>query len=340
MDKFSFTENTRLMGRFDCSDPQAPVAAWVNSAVFLTFEGEEIWLRAEDSDGQDYLEIVLDGIARNWIGMEKGTKDYCLETDVPAGIHTLEIHKRTELLMGRIRFLEFYLPRGGRFLAPPKAQKLKLEYFGDSITNGCGIGHPHELAVAPALDDGYMSYAALSARMLSAEYHTMAISGIGILQDAMGNINGLPPHFRGVFGLNTPDWDFSRYMADGVVINLGQNDYSTPISDQRYEEAYIAFVEEILGQYPQAYVFCCVGTMSNYCLPSVERVVAHLRAAGRERVFLVDLGLILPEVEGWGGAFHPGFQTHYRMALDLAGFISEKTGWPLRRRPSAPVGLC
>lgn len=333
MEKFSFSKNARLMGRFDCREPEKPVAAWVNSAVFLTFEGEELWMRAEDSDGQDYVEIILDGIARNWIGLEKGTRDYRIEANVPEGIHTLEIHKKTELLMGRITFLDFYLPKGGRFLEPPRGNSLKLEYFGDSITNGCGIGHPHEAEHTPSLDNGYMSYAALSARMLSADYHTIAISGIGVLQDAMGNINGLPVHFHGVQGYGTPDWDFSQYIADGVIINLGQNDYSNPISDDRYVEEYVAFIEDILRQYPNAYVFCCVGTMNDNYLPSVQRVTEHFRNAGNEKVFLVDLGLILPEVEGWGSGAHPGYQTHYRMAQDLAAFISEKTGWPLRKRP-------
>lgn len=86
-------------------------------------------------------------------------------------------------------------------MSPLPAQQIKLEYFGDSITNGCGNGHPHEVRHSPSLDNEYMSYAAISARMLQAEYHTMAISGIGIPQDAMGNINGLPPHFKGVHGL-------------------------------------------------------------------------------------------------------------------------------------------
>ncbi len=334
MEHISFTENVRLMGRFDRSDLSAPVAAWVNSAVFCTFEGKEVWLRAEDSSGENCLEIILDGVARNWIGLKQGIHDYLIERDVPEGVHTLEIHKRTELLIGTVTFRDIYLPAGGRFYAPPAAQELKLEFFGDSITNGAGNGHPHEVGYAPALDDGYMSYAALCARMLSAEYHTMAISGIGILQDAMGRVNGLPPHFHGVHGLGTPDWDFSKYLANGVVINLGQNDYSNPISDERYIEEYIHFVEDILRQYPDAYVFCCVGTMNNNYLPGVRRVTKHFHELGNDKVYLVDLGLILPEVEGWGGAFHPGFQTHYRMAADLARFISEKTGWPLKQRPT------
>lgn len=334
MDKFSFFEHARFMGRFDLQNPDKPVAAWVNSAVFLTFEGEEIWLTAEDPDGQNYLEIVVDGVARNWIGLEKGIKDYKIEAGMPTGTHTLEIHKRTELLMGRVIFHSFTLPKGGRFLSPPPPQSLRFEYFGDSITNGCGNGHAHEVAIAPDLDDGYRSYVGISARLLQAEYQTLAISGIGILQDAMGNTNGLPPHFYGVHGLNTPDWDFSQYIADAVIINLGQNDYSTPISDDEYVKTYIRFIQETRNKYPQAFVFCCVGTMNNNYLPSVKRVVDYFGQSTNSKVYLVDLGLIFPEVEGWGGCFHPNLQTHYRMGVELAAFISEKTGWPLRQRPT------
>lgn len=86
------------------------------------------------------------------------------------------------------------------------------------------------------------------------------------------------------------DWDFSQYVADGVVINLGQNDYSNLISDQKYIADYIAFVDDILSRCPHAYVFCCVGTMNNNYLPSVWQVVNHFTDAGNSKVFLVDLG--------------------------------------------------
>lgn len=331
---FSFKKNARLMGRFDRKEEEAPVGGWVNSAVFLSFRGTAINMTAEDSEGKDYVEIVLDGIARNWINIKKGVHEYVIEQELPDGEHTLEIQKRTGILTGSIKFHGFTLPEGGTFLAPPPRKNLRLEYFGDSVTCGSGIGHPHEVAEATNLDDGYMSYVGISARMLNAEYHTLAIDGIGVLQDARGNRNGLPAHFHGTLGKDTPAWDFSRYIAHGVVINLGQNDYSTPIDDGQYIEAYIAFVEDILKTYPEPYVFCCVGTMNNNYLPGVSKVVSYFNQKGNKKVFLVDLGLIHPEVEGWGGMWHPGFQTHYRMGLELAGFISDKTGRELQKRPT------
>lgn len=321
------------MGRFDLTEEETPKCGWVNSAIFLAFQGTAINMTAEDSDGQDYVEIILDGVARNWINLKKGVHEYVIEQGLPDGEHTLEIQKRTGILTGSIKFHSFSLPNGGMFLNPPAHKSIRLEYFGDSITDGAGIGHPHELAEATNLDDGYMSYVGISARMLDAEYQTMAICGIGVLQDAIGNKNGLPDHFFGTLGKDTTPWGFSQYIPDGIVINLGQNDYSTPIDDDKYIEAYIGFIKDILEKYTDPYVFCCVGTMNNNYLASVNKVVSYFNQNGNNKVFLVDLGLIHPEVEGWGGRFHPGFQTHYRMGWELACFISDKTGWELQKRP-------
>ena len=321
------------MGRFDLTEEEAPIGGWVNSAIFLAFRGTAINIIAEDSDGKDYIEIVLDGIARNWINIKQGVHEYIIEQELTDCDHTLEIQKRTGILTGSIKFHGFTLPDGGTFLTPPAPYGTRLEYFGDSVTCGSGIGHPHEVAEAKELDDGYMSYVGISARMLGAQYHTLAIDGIGVLQDAMGNINGLPAQFQGTLGKDTTPWDFSQYIADGVVINLGQNDYSTPIDDDQYIEAYIGFVKDILEQYSDPYVFCCVGPMNNNYLSGVNKVVSYFNQNGNRKVFLVDLGLIHPEVEGWGGRWHPGFQTHYRMGLELAQFISQRTGWELQKRP-------
>ncbi len=336
---FSFTDHARLMGRFDLANPEAPVAAWVNSAVFLTFEGTEICLTAEDRNGANYLAVIVDNMCYNWFGLEKGRHEYTLAADLPDKVHTLEIHKRTELLNGKVTFCDIKLPRGGRFLPPPPAKPLKLEFFGDSVTNGCGNGHPHALKEARHLDDGYMSYAGISARMLQAEYHTMAVSGIGIYQDALGGINGLPVHFTGTQGVGSPEWDFSKYIADGVVINLGQNDYSNPCDERKYVQAYTGLIDEIFARYPDTYVFCCAGPMNNNFLSPVKKVTEHYSQKGNGKVHLYDFGVIHSEVEGMGGWFHPSLQTHYRMGQDLARYISSVTGWELAERPKEPYWL-
>lgn len=80
--------------------------------------------------------------------------------------------------------------------------------------------------------------------------------------------------------------------------------------------------------------------MNNNYLASVDKVVAYCNQTGNGKIFLVDLGLIHPEVEGWGGRYHPGYQTHYRMGWELASFISAKTGWELLKRPLIATDNC
>ena len=75
---FNFKEYTRLMGRFDLTEEEAPIGGWVNSAIFLAFRGTAINIVAEDSDGKDYIEIVLDGVARNWINIKRGVHEYVI----------------------------------------------------------------------------------------------------------------------------------------------------------------------------------------------------------------------------------------------------------------------
>ncbi len=79
---FSFKKYARLMGRFDLSEEETPICGWVNSAVFLTFRGTAVNMIAEDSEGKDYVEIILDGIARNWINIKKGVHEYVIEQEL------------------------------------------------------------------------------------------------------------------------------------------------------------------------------------------------------------------------------------------------------------------
>ena len=331
--KFSFQNHARYMGRINFDEPDAPEMSWSNSAIFLTVNAPELVMHTKpgSNNGNTCLEIVLDGAPVNYILLEPDKDDYTVFSGL-TGTHTVELHKRTERLTGGIRICGFTLPQGGEFLAPPPANKLKLEYFGDSITCGAGAAREHLAPNNPLDTDAFRSYVGISARMLMADYHTISISGCGMIQDCMGGGGVVPPNFTG--GCGKDPWDFSKFMADGVIINLGQNDFSAPIDTEKYEKRYSEFIDEIRAAYKDPYIFCCVGTMNDNYLPHVKNVVEKANAEGKNKVHLVDLGVIIPEVEGWGGMFHPGLQAHYRMGIDLANRISEITGWPLRKRPT------
>ena len=315
-------------------EPDAPELSWSNSAIFLTVNAPKLVMHTKkgSNNGNGALEIVLDGMPVEKIILTQDKDEYEVFSGL-AGTHTVELHKRTERLAGNVRIVDFTLPEGGEFLAPPKGNDLKLEYFGDSITCGAGAWREHLGKGSDQYEtDAFRSYVGISARMLKADYHTISISGCGMIQDCMGGGGVVPPNFTG--GCGKDPWDFNKFTADGVIINLGQNDFSAPIDEKKYEQRYLEFIDEINAAYNFPYIFCCVGTMNNNYLPSVTRVVEAANAKGLNKVHLVDLGLIIPEVEGCGGMFHPGLQAHYRMGIDLANEISRVTGWPLRQRPT------
>ncbi len=332
-ERFSFSENARFMGRINRDEPDFPELSWSNSAVFLTVDAPELILHTKpgSNNGNGVLEIVLDGTPVNYLWLKPEQDEYMVFSGL-TGVHTVELHKRTERLTGGIRLADFTLPKGGEFLAPPPEREHKIEYFGDSITCGAGASREHLAEGNPLDTDAFRSYVGISARMLMADYHTLSISGCGMIQDCMGKPSGVvPPNFP--YGCDGKPWDFRQFMAEAVVINLGQNDFSAPVDTAKYEERYLSFIDEIREAYGNPYIFCCVGTMNDNYLPHVKNVVEAANKKGYDRVHLVDLGVIIPEVEGWGGMFHPGLQAHYRMGMDLATEIARVTGWELRKRP-------
>ncbi len=51
---------------------------------------------------------------------------------------------------------------------------------------------------------------------------------------------------------STPDWDFARYQASDVVINLGTNDKGHNVSSAQFQSAYVTLLQRIRVKYPNA----------------------------------------------------------------------------------------
>src|SRR6187402_2843217 len=64
----------RFIGRFDQSEPAAPVFAWPGTAIALRFTGTAIGVTLSDS-GDNVFEVVLDG-KHTVLALQSGTKKY------------------------------------------------------------------------------------------------------------------------------------------------------------------------------------------------------------------------------------------------------------------------
>src|SRR6201999_692597 len=97
------------------------------------------------------------------------------------GNHHLELFKRTEWAMGQTWFYGFELGKEGKLLPASPTHKRKIEFYGNSITCGYAVldTEGKDRGTAP-YEDGYLSYAAITARHYNAEFSSISKSGIGV----------------------------------------------------------------------------------------------------------------------------------------------------------------
>ena len=116
-----------------------------------------------------------------------------------------------------------------------------------------------------------------------AQYHIESWSGKGVVRNYGSPDTTSPDPFpifwNGTIAVTTlPIYDFSLFIPDAVVINLGTNDYSTQPapSQQQFEQGYKQFIQSIRTQYTQAVpIFLACGPMiSDPCCTYVQNVVA------------------------------------------------------------------
>jgi len=323
--------NIQYMGRVDFSNPKLPRFWAPGVVVSLKFRGPtcRVLLRDEVLYGKshNYIGIAVDGRPAYRIKTH-GQEDTLVITGADgAREHVVSICKDTESGIG---WLELVGVLADSLLPPPTLPERKIECIGNSITCGAGM----DLADIPC-DKGewydqhnaWMSYGALTARALKAQWHLTAVSGIGLIHSCCKMTETMPEAFDKMNGReNTGAWDFSLYQPDVVTICLGQND---GIQDSTaFCGAYLRFIGQVRHVYPKAQIVLLTSPMGNAELTAVLKryiggVVAAMRRAGDERVS--DYFFSRQWSHGCGG--HPDMGDHSAIAGELTGYLRGLMGW-------------
>jgi lysophospholipase L1-like esterase len=341
--------NIFYMGRVNC-DPAGPSFAFPAVSMRLRFTGSALDLRLRDSgtgtaQSTNYYDVSIDGAAPTRLEMAAGDQVYELARDLGDGEHSAEIVKRVESNgnSGKGQVLGFRLSDGATLL-PVTPKPLRVEFIGDSIT--CGYGNeisttmPDMFPYTTINSNANAAYGALVARQLDAEYVAVAISGRGVYRNYADSAGELAPAF---YNDSLPDdgaappWDFTRYVPDVVVVNLGTNDFSPPGPDHAaYTTAYTEFLKQVRGHYPDALLLAVVGTMLSDGFPAgvmawttnqsdVSGVVSELTAQGDTNVHYLAL---TPQSAPFGEDYHPTLATHQQMAQAVAAELQRLLGVP------------
>ena len=223
-------------------------------------------------------------------------------------------------------------------ITPLPCKDLKIEFIGDSITCGYGVDDSNVYSkFSTAAENCMKSYAYLTAESLGADYSLFSYSGYGIISgytpDGIRNTREvLPPYYETagfsygtVNGIKPHDikWDFSRFVPDIVVINLGTNDNSfCTVHEEAFEEfedKYIEFLATVRKNNPSAEIICTIGIMNNETSPHVVNAAKRFNDKHTHVFeFTMQNGLL-----GFSCDFHPSEDTHRYAAEELTDFIKK-----------------
>ena len=289
------------------------------------FRGTGVGIVLDDSvndydvqiDGRTTATLVTPGRTTAWV---KGLTD----TE-----HRVRLVKRTECPWAEGRFGGFVAAPGGAILAGPSARRRQIEFIGDSYTAGYGnVSGTRDCSNNGGVDrntDSDLSFGALTARRLGADYQINALSGRGMVR----NYNGSSPgtdyrtyYDRALLNVEGDVWQKpAGWRPQVVVIGLGLNDFSTPLNPGErwsteaelvaaYESAYHGFLDKLRARYgPRAFLVVSAANLaSSPFARTAERIVRTRNAEGDGRVgywYYDD-----PALDHLGCDWHPSAQDH------------------------------
>lgn len=227
-------------------------------------------------------------------------------------------------------------------IAPTEEKELKIEFIGDSITCGYGVDdEDRNHHFSTKTEDATKAYAYKTAELLDADYSLVSYSGHGIVsgyttQGKKVAAQQLPNKYEclaissgtGYNGFNAAgvDWDFSRFVPDIIVINLGTNDNSYTGKDEElikeYSDGYVKFLEKVRKNNADAHIICAFGVMGadlydaictaaeNYTAETGDTNISTLRLSTQDGS------------TGYAADWHPTAATHDIAASELADYIS------------------
>ena len=344
----------RYHGRW-VRDAGSAACAWPMSGFSFSLSGAASCTAklAAPGDGGRLL-VRVDGATVGYVELAAAapTAWYTLASGLdPRVSHAVEVYKVTEdktfgkgSVSGVLRLEGIAASGDGQIIAgtlsPPPPRR--LEFIGDSDTAGwCADGKPFHQGKANAVENAYETWAMQLARTLNAsEVMVEAISGYGV-EPHTGQIQG---YYRSAlaFAPAAPEWNFSAWVPDAVVVLIGPNDEGR--DDAKFVKDYLDLCNEVATAYahaptPPKLVHVCGGSINGLDPCDDIRHASDLfnrqPAVGRAKMRSYYTSITTAhwhEINRIGSSYlgcdlHYGPKGHAMLAADIAPQLRSIMGW-------------
>lgn len=303
--------NITFVGRWNRSAVPF-VSNWAGTYLRTGFTGTSVALRQRRSAE---LWASIDGGTFVDLANVSGTVNLT-PTRLAAGNHRLVVSYRQVAgsFAGDEVFGGLVLDPGARTFALPVSPTL-IEFVGDSITAGTTSS---KLAIT--------DYGWITGANLGVEHTQIAIGGACLVETPDGCF-GMSQRFLNIdAATGSAPWDFSRYQASAVVINLGTNDVGHSVHTPQFQSVYTTFLQTIRSRYPNAAILAMETFRMRFAAQTQAAVQAR-NAAGDRNVFYVNTEGWIP-ADGLSDSVHPNDKGHQAIAARLAPIIAARIGVP------------
>lgn len=286
-----------------------------------------------------YLAVLIDGQnpdraikiplteRKQWIVLAQGLEH---------GMHEIRVLKCSEQTANADASSRFALEdilTDGEMVEPPAHRDRRMEFYGDSITCGYGVeARQDDTEFMTSTENGLRAYAFLAAESLNAECNCISASGWPLWNSGWNNARMYTKWDKADFSGDVL-WDFTQFIPDVVVINLGTNDngylVEHPDELEGYLQAYASLVRKLAAYYPKASIVAAWGMMAPADTPANgSEWLSLLENLRTEGISIYPLRLSgVADFASDSRLGHPGIRAHRRAARELAAFVSALTGW-------------
>ena len=307
-------------------------SAWTGSSIELRFHGTKINALLEIVEGYKIaLTAVVDGVPKVLI-CTKDQSVYQIASGLSNTEHHVVLFRRSEASYGIIKFNGFQLKKRSR-LIPLIPTERSMLFIGDSIT--CGNGNEAtDISIANSVENenGFMTYAAITARSFNADPIIICWSGKGLYRNRWVK-NDKDRTIIKIFDFILPQkngennkWNYAQSVPDVIVINLGTNDRNsenkTPLEKSDYVSSYHSFIKHLRNIAPNSKLILSIGPMGTFLIEDWIKEVASSYNNCEVLVYAA-----YENDSDKAGTWHPSLIKHRKMADELIHVLSSLTGW-------------